>query len=145
MKVTKITIGRLYNLGSYEHVRYELTVEVKEGESPATAIMGMEKLIAGLAPIRNTKSAFELERLANEVKEMKTMPAVDWERRYGHCKGTAAEVIERYEKSFEEETQKSLAAIERSRRARQLFDDIGGAAAWKDAKLDWEDNDYDQE
>lgn len=30
MNVTKITIGRLFNLGSYEHVRYELTVEIRE-------------------------------------------------------------------------------------------------------------------
>jgi hypothetical protein len=41
MNITKITIGRLYNLGSYEHVRYELTAEVPQGESPATAIIGM--------------------------------------------------------------------------------------------------------
>ena len=43
MNITKITIGRLYNLGNYEHVRHDLTVEVKDGESAATAITGMEK------------------------------------------------------------------------------------------------------
>ena len=34
MKITKITVGRLHNLGNYEHVRYELTVEVPEGQKP---------------------------------------------------------------------------------------------------------------
>lgn len=141
MNITKITIGRLYNLGSYEHIRYELTAEVKDGESAATAITGMEKILAGLAPLKNAciKSAGELQRLANEVEEMKTMPVVDWERRYGHCKGSAAEVIARYQKSLEEETLKSQAAIDRARKARKLFDDLGGAAQWKDAKLDWDD------
>jgi hypothetical protein len=141
MNVTKITIGRLYNLGNYEHVRYDLTVEVKDGESAATAILGMEKILAGLAPLKNAciKSAGELQRLANEVEEMKTMPVVDWERRYGHCKGSAAEVIDRYQKSLEEEAIKSQAAIDRARKARKLLDDLGGAAQWKDAKLDWDD------
>ena len=67
------------------------------------------------------------------------MPVVDWERRYGHCKRPAAEVIDRYQKSLEEETIKSQAAIDQARRARKLFDDLGGAAQWKDAKLDWDD------
>ena len=144
--ITKITIGRLFNLGSYEHVRYELTVEVPEGESATDAVTGMEKILAGLAPVKNLniKSASELQRLAEEVEQMKTMPVVDWERRYGHCQGTAAEVIERYQKSLEEEAVKSQTVVERARRARKLFDDLGGAAQWKDAKLDWEEN-YDDD
>ena len=50
MNITKITIGRLYNLGSYEHIRYELTCEIPSGESPATALIGLEKLIGALNP-----------------------------------------------------------------------------------------------
>jgi len=145
MKITKITIGRLYNLGNYEHVRYELTAEVKDGESATTAITGMEKILVGLAPLKNAciKSAGELKRMANEVEEMKTMPVVDWERRYGHRKGTASEEIDRYQKSLEDETIKRNVALDRARQARKLFDDLGGAAQWKDAKLDWDDYDND--
>lgn len=146
MQVTKITVGRLYNLGSYEHVRYELTVEVPQGESAATAISAIERILTGLAPLKNAciKSENEIERAASEVEEMRKMPVVDWERRYGHCKGTAAEVIQRYEESLAEETQKRDAALARAARARKLFDDLGGAAAWKDAKLDW-DSDYEDD
>jgi hypothetical protein len=32
--------------------------------------------------------------------------------------------------------------MERSKKARELFNDLGGAAEWKDAKSDWEDYDY---
>lgn len=141
MKVTKITIGRLYNLGSYEHVRYELTAEVPEGESAAKTVTALERVLSGLSPLKNAciNSESEIERKKLEVEEMRTMPVVDWERRYGHCKGAAAEVIARFEKSLTEEIQKRNKALERAKKARELFDDLGGAANWKDAKLDWED------
>jgi hypothetical protein len=146
MKITKITIGRLFNLGNYEHVRYELTVEVGELESAAAAVRGMEAILSGLKPLRNDclTSASDLQRKAEEIERMKTMPAVEWERNYGHCKGTPTEVIERYQKALEEAAVKTHSAVERARTARQLFDDLGGAAQWKDAKLDWSDYDSDE-
>lgn len=141
MNITKITIGRLYNLGSYEHVRYELTAEIKDGESAKDAVTGMEKILAGLAPLKTAciSTESEIAHKTKEIQDMKTMPVVDWQRRYGHCTGTAAEVIERYETSLQEEIEKRDKAVSRSKRARELFDDLGGAAKWKDAKLDWQD------
>jgi hypothetical protein len=141
MKVTKITIGRLYNLGNYEHVRYDLTTEIPADGNAETAIIGMERILAGLKPLKNTsvKSASELVRQSDEVERMKTMNASEFHRHYGHCAGTPVEILERYQKSLEEETQRAQKAIDRSKMARQLFDDLGGAAQWKDAKLDWED------
>ena len=141
MKINKITIGRLYNLGNYEHVRYELTCEVPADGNSETAIIGMERILSAMKPLKllNLKSAAELQRLAQEVESMKTMPAVEWERRYGHCIGTPTEVVERYQKSLEEETVKTHTATERAKKSRQMFDDLGGASQWKDAKLDWDD------
>ena len=142
MKVSKITVGKLYNLGNYEHVRYELTVDVKENESAETAIKGIEKLIVGLAPMCNlgVKTSIDLQRMRAEIEAMKTMPVVDWERRYGHCEGIASEVIQRYQKSYDEELAKTTAANNRAKRARELFDDLGGTAEWKDCKTDWSDD-----
>jgi hypothetical protein len=141
MNITKITIGRLYNLGSYEHVRYELTAEIQDGESVKDAVTGMEKILAGLAPLKTAciSTESEIAQKTKEVQDMKTMPVVDWQRRYGHCTGTAAEVIERYETSLQEEIEKRNKAVARAKRAREFFDDLGGAAKWKDAKLDWQD------
>ena len=145
MNITKITIGRLYNLGSYEHVRYELTAEVPEGESAAEAVTGMEKILAGLAPTKNAgiQTAAEIAHKTKEIQDMRTMPVVDWQRRYGHCTGSAAEVIARYEASLQEEIEKREKVLARAKRARELFDDLGGAAKWKDAKLDWDNGDDD--
>jgi len=143
MNISKITIGRLYNLGSYEHVRYELTAEIQQGESASDCVVGMEKILAGLAPLKNAciNTEPEIAHKTKEIQDMKTMPVVDWQRRYGRCTGTAAEVIARYEESLREEIEKREKALARAKRARQLFDDLGGASKWKDAKLDWQDDD----
>ena len=144
MRISKITVGRLYNLGNYEHVRYELTVEVKEGESAATAIIGVEKILAGLKPIERcgVPEEHEIERAKREVDEMRKMPVAEWERRYGHCVGTPSEVIARYEASLKENQDKREAALKHAQMARELFDDLGGASEFKDAKLSREEDTY---
>ena|SRR3990167_5437432 len=144
MKVEKIEIGRLYNLGSYEHISYKLTVAIADGESAATAITGMEKILAGLAPLGNAGLATnsEIAQKKNEIEKMKTMPLADWEQRYGHYAATAVELIERYEGSLQGAIEKRTAAVARAQKARALFDDLGGAAQWKDAKLDWDDEGF---
>ena len=83
MQITKITIGRLYNLGSYEHVRYELTAEVPAGESAATAIIGMEKLMSALSPKTSTHSRDELDREKRGVDEMHRLLSDDGPEEFG--------------------------------------------------------------
>lgn len=141
-RISKITVGRLYNLGNYEHVRYDLTVEVPEGDDASAAIVALEHIIAGLSPLKNAciKSEAELDRDQKEIDEMQTMPVVDWERRYGHCKGTAREVIERYQAQLNENREKREKALAIAKRARELFSDLAGAEKWTDAKQDWEDD-----
>ena len=41
-RVSKITVGRLHNLGNYEHVRYEVTVELPPGTAPASVVRDLE-------------------------------------------------------------------------------------------------------
>ncbi len=144
MNITKITIGRLYNLGNYEHVRYELTAEIPEGESPRLAVVGMEKILAGMKPVRTlcVDSEHEIKRMHAEVLKMETIPAEQWARDYGHCVGTREEVIERYKSSYNKAVEQREAALALASRARELFNDLGGAADWKDAKVDWEDADF---
>lgn len=143
-RITRITIGRLYNLGSYEHVRYELTVEIPEGESPTVAVMGMEKILEGMKPVKTlpVDNEWEIKRKHDEILRMENLTGDQWQREYGHCVGSREEVIERYKTSHNEAVQKREAALARASRARALFDDLGGAAEWKDAKLDWDDDDY---
>lgn len=141
MKVSKITVGRLYNLGNYEHVRYELTVEVPEGQSAADAVRGLERIVAGLKPSRFMKTKAELDNEAARIGAMQAMDDETWQRNYGHCAGSREEVVARYVADFEKEKRKAQAERDRISTAQSFFDDVGGAAAWRDAKLDWQDDD----
>lgn len=143
MKITKITIGRLYNLGNYEHIRYDLTIEIPEGESAAKAVRAVEKLIAGVRPDRTIKSIQELERDEAHIERMKKMTAEQWENDHRYSEGSREEITRRYEAALEQEKTKRAAALARAKKCRELFDDLGGASEWKDAKLEWDgDDDY---
>jgi hypothetical protein len=144
MKVTTITVARLFNLGSYEHVRYEISVEVKEGESATDALVGLEKIIEALKPESQccVKTNDELERDRNRLDQLRELlnkeGREEFRRRHGHFVGTEEEYIERCEAMHSSEELKRVRYEKRAARARQLLDDLGGAAVWKDAKLDWE-------
>jgi len=144
MKVTKITLGRLYNLGSYEHVRYEITCEVPDGESASTALVGMEKLLCALNPKRpcGVPSREEAERAANAIVLMKGLSDEDFRRNYNYAgnQGTREQITARHERDLAEGIARLNAWEERQKHARTLFDDLGGVAKWKDAKQDWDDD-----
>jgi hypothetical protein len=146
MKVIKITVGRLYNLGNYEHIRYDITVEIQPGESPATAMTGIEKIMAGLAPEKTwgVHSDGDLERTSHHLKEMAanltTMDEAAFRARYGYFVGTPTEYHTRCMEGHTAEVVKRAKAVQRAATARKLLEDIGGASNWKDAKLDWADD-----
>lgn len=146
MNITTITVKRLYNTGSYEHVSYELSVDVKEGESAAAALLGVERILEALNPKTSTHSRGELDREARSIKTMHEKLSNDgpqeFTRYHGHFVGTPEEYIARCEQSHAENVAKRDAWEARAAKARKLLDDLGGAAQWKDAKLDWEDNEY---
>jgi len=148
MNITRITVGRLYNLGSYEHIRYELSVDVPVGESPATALVAVEKILSALSPKTCTHSRIELERDKQRIADMRDVLATQGEeefrRRHGHSfVGTPEEYIDRCQVSYDENVQRRGAWEYRSEKARKMLEDLGGAANWKDAKLDWENDGWD--
>ncbi len=147
MNVSKITIGRLYNLGNFEHIRYELTVEIHPSESATQAITAIEKILSALSPKTSTHSRDELRREAFRIEELgaalKGTPDEDeFRRKYGHFAGSPAQYVERCVQSHLANMAERTAWETRSAKARQLLDDLGGAAIWKDAKLDWETEEF---
>lgn len=150
MNITKITIGRLYKLGSYEHNRYELTAEVRDGESAAVALVRLEKILSALSPKTSTHSRQDLRRESLRIQEfqaaLKAMTDEnEFRRKYGHFEGTPAEYVSRCSQSHFANVKERDQWESRSAKARKMLEDLGGAANWKDAKLDWEDyNDYDE-
>jgi len=149
MNVSRITFDRLYNLGSYEHVKYSLSVDVEKGESSYDALLGVERILESLRPESKccVKTRGELERSLHHIRQLRIDLAEkgddEFIRRYGHFVGTPLEYIERCDRMHHEEVAKREKYEARAAKARQLLDDLGGAAKWKDAKLDWEDGDND--
>lgn len=71
-KVIKITIARLYNLGNYEHVRYEITADVPpEGKAQQT-FMDLTAIIARLKPIKVSYEHEHAKALLNKPIEALT-------------------------------------------------------------------------
>lgn len=140
MNVTKITIGRLFNLGSYEHVRYEIAVEIADGESPATALIGLEKILEALNPRCPCQSKDEIKRSRFRLSTMEQLDDEQFERQHGGYTGTRSEYTERIRQGIVDEEAKLKVWQDRHSKARKLLEDLGGAANWKDAKLDWEDD-----
>ena len=118
MKISKITVGRLYNLGNYEHIRYDLTVDVPDGESASTAIIAVERLLVALSPIKNITwiTPDELKRRRQEIEKMKKTPAIHWDREFGHShSGAKSEIIQQLKNSLAEDEAKLQKIIDRSR------------------------------
>lgn len=138
-RISRISIGRVYNLGNYEHVRYEVTVEIPPGVSAAKAVIGLERIVAGLKPDRSIQTPSDLASMERQIESMKKMTAEEWETRFRHAAGSRPEVIARYIDDLRKERKRREASVKRQERARKLFDSLNGAAVWRDAKLAWED------
>lgn len=121
-KVTHVSISRLYNMGSYEHVKYDLGVEVPDGASANEAFMGIARILFALKPI---KFPYNFE----SMKDLLAKPM---------------EELSESEKSIRPEYAERVGEIERLRAARvealKQLDDLGGTGQHKDAKLSWGDD-----
>ena len=146
MKTTKLTIARLFNLGSYEHIRYEVTVELGEGDSAEKAIIGLEKALECLKPERSqcVQTRSDLRREAARIAGMKAklveVGEEEFRRQTGHFVGSPVEYLARVEAHHIEECGKRIAYEQRCAKARALLDNLGASEKFTDHKLDWQDD-----
>ena len=122
-RVSRITVGRLHNLGNYEHVRYEIAVDVPEGASAMQTLSNVERVLAGLDP-KPPVSGYDLQRAAEALKKpVEEWP--EWER----------DNVEAYSNYIA----KDAAWRAEQKLAREALDDIGGTRIYTDAKEKWDD------
>lgn len=126
-RISRITIARLHNLGNYEHVRYEVTVELPPGTSPASVLHRTEQMLNALSP-RSPHSAIELMHARDTVKVGLKPDATAYER-------DNLRAAERRLQIHREWQQKRDAA-------QLAFDELGGTRIYTDAKDDWRDEDF---
>lgn len=122
-RVSRITAARLHNLGNYEHVRYEVSVDVPEGASASRVFSNIERVLAGLDP-KPPVAAHDLHRAAAALK----MPVEEWpEWERGN--------LEAYRNYIAEDA----AWRAGQKLAREALDAIGGTSVYTDAKEQWDD------
>lgn len=132
-RISRITLGRLHNLGNYEHVRYEVTVELPPGTSPASVARELEDTLNSLEP-RQPVSDWDLRQAVKTLAlpEPVLAPKDDDDpfespqdvlRRKKADREQARLHIERHE-----------AWVKSRDAALRRFDALGGAAQWTDAK-----------
>jgi hypothetical protein len=139
MNITKITTSRLYNLGNYEHVRYEITVDVGADESAEQAFRALDLVLARLKPDRMMPTKQEIEREELRIVRMRTMTDDEWSSEYGHAVGTRDEIIARYEVDLAGKKQRRAKSIADRDRAYAALKDLGGVEVHTDAKDHWQD------
>jgi hypothetical protein len=122
-RVSKVTIGRLHNLGNYEHVRYEVTVEVSPYGDAASVIARLEKLLARLSP----KSPVDSWTLNNAKRDLNA-PELPDDPRDAERRIECAKVIAKHAEW-----------LERRGEALRKFNEIGGTTVHTDAKDFWDD------
>lgn len=125
-RVTSIKIGRLHNLGNYEHVRYEIAVDVPEGASASQALKNLERVLDGLDP-------------KGPVPDHELARAVDVVRRAEKSGEDSLEEWERVNlEGYRDAIAKHQAWRDQQKLARYALDQIGGTGIYSDAKEKWD-------
>jgi hypothetical protein len=135
-RVSRITIGRLYNLGNYEHVRYELTVEIPEGRSASLALRNVMRVLKAANP-KPPFPSYDYEGALKRIEEPEA-----WHKNIANPK-ERKKAIREMVKSARETVKTYDTWKARRAAAEKLLDGIGCQKVFKDAKLSWGDNDDD--
>lgn len=130
-RVTRLTLGRVYNLGNYENLRVEVQVEVPTGSSATAAFVTVERLLSELGescPVEEYDYNAAMERAALTDEEWKgKFGAERWEAEKLAAIGEFREIADPMHlwKLLQE-------------RARNMLDKLNATYTGKDHKLDWE-------
>lgn len=126
-RVTHVAVSRLYNLGNYQNIKFDLSAEIPAGASAQETFRRLNLILQDLAPFKKFEG-YEVKRLEDLRKKTR-------------------DELSQFEKDQIEELQSKESDFN-TRRARrtaalQAIDDIGGAALFQDAKSEWSHDDDD--
>lgn len=117
-RITSFSIGRLHNLGNYEHIRYEVTVAVPTDASASQAMAHVEDVLKRIAPVKRDSYSCQHHQhiIANPLKY-------------------SAEEITTSQAYLDEVQSREVARTD----ALKEFDAIGGIKTYTDAKEQWDE------
>lgn len=144
-RITRVTLARLHNLGNYEHVRYEVTVDLPPGTSPASVVRELEDTLAAMepkAPVSTYELGQALRLLRQPAPTLQAMAALDDDEPFDS--GDSPEKALQRAQAERVRAQKVLTRHQDWQAAREAallrLDRLGGTALFTDAKDRWEDN-----
>jgi hypothetical protein len=126
-RVASICMKRVFNLGNYENIQYEISVEVGEKDDPGKILTSLELILEDV----QAKSGVETYQLCN-YREMLAKPKKE---------------LTQHEKErlpyYREQIKKHEEAMKRREKARAALATLNYTSTRKDAKLGWEsEEDY---
>lgn len=119
--VTSISIARLYNLGHYEPLHYELAVQIPDGTSAAETMLEMVAILARLKPVAKPFNYDHAVEVLNKLPEQTSEQEKEWLEDY-------RQLVEGYN---------GIRALRRE--AIRKLDELGGSSKHADAKENWTD------
>ena len=125
-RVTNVTIGRLYNLGNYEHVRYEISVEIPEGSDAGEATTRLKTLLWAMRPAMNE---YGYKHAAAILADPETMLRNYDEEERAKTLAQSQELVTRVQ-----------AARKRVKDAVAALGNLQLATQFKDAKEEWDED-----
>lgn len=128
-RITRISIGRVHNLGNYENVRYEVQVDVAEGENVTQLMTNLENILEEIRAVSSV-SEWDYER----AKEKLAKPASELSE-------SELQNLDIYKKRVAD--YESVNA--RRQKAKNALNSLGGNEVYRDAKTDWIENYPDDE
>lgn len=121
-RVTRLSVGRLCNLGNYEHIRYEVTVDIPEGADVKKTLVHIEWALNTLAK-RCPVEGWRLVAAKNAlVRPEEDLTDTDREHMDDHKK-----IMGRYNEWAQEQD-----------RARAMLNDFGLSSEYTDHKETWD-------
>lgn len=124
-RITQLRIGRMHNLGNYEHIKYEVTVEIAPNDDAGKLLVNVESILNDLQ-VDLPHSEWEISC----AKDLLAKPEADLDefnvKRLPDAKRKIAE---------------NQAAMKRREAARLALSTLNYESEHKDAKDNWDDDD----
>ncbi len=125
-RVTHINVGRVYNLGNYENLRVELSVDIAPSDDPTKVFRSIENILRDLRA-KSGVDRYDLHR----AKEALAKPESELD-----------EYEQKKLKSYREYVAKHEASLARRQKAREALATLDYTSEHKDHKLDWDDDGF---
>ena len=125
-RVTSISMKRVHNLGNYENIQYEVTVEVGEKDDPGKVLTTLERILEDVRA-KSGVEGYQLRR-AQEVVEKPHKDRTDTEKQNL--------------KSYKEMLRRHSDAMKRREKAIAALATLNYTSTHNDAKQNWDDEDY---